>query len=300
MVVARAVNTSEVVLVGDAEAEAEAVGAEFYPRADLVKLALAAVPADVWTPRNGVAQLVLHADLKELEVRPVEILVAHRLLVEGGRRIVPAAMVAPVVRNVVAERIGKAMRPVETAVCELVVFRVILDSRGEHRVLGRAPASADARDEHRIVFPVVRVLEVPDETVILVPGGERRVVELHGAVDVEIEKHPRKPALLGLAKRVAEAGGDAVPRIRQVARTAGELVEPVAARVDAVEAIEPLALARPSDVGLLREQVEVRLDYMRHVVAHVGRAARGESGAALDYRAPGVVARRARAGVGSR
>ena len=55
VVVARAVNTGEVVLVGDAEAEAEAVGAEVYPRTDLVELALAAVPADIRAPRDGVA-----------------------------------------------------------------------------------------------------------------------------------------------------------------------------------------------------------------------------------------------------
>ena len=241
---------------------------------------------------------MLEAHLEETELRPVEVLVPHRLPVVDGRRIVPAAVAAPGVGDAVAERIGEAVRPPEVAVGEFVVLGVVLDSRGEHRVLGRAPTRADARHEYRGVLSVVRILEVLHESVILVARRVGRVVELDRAVDVEVEERAREPVLLGLAQCVADAGRHAVPRIRQVARAAGELVEPVAARVDAVEAVEPLALLGAGDVGLLGEHVEIRLNDVRNPVVEVGGATRGKSHATFDYRAPGVVVSRPSAHVG--
>ena len=286
MVVARAVDARVVVLVRRAEAEAEAVGAEVYPRADLVELSLAAVPADVWAPHDGVAQLVLEANLDELVVRPVEFVAAHRGSVVGRGGVVPAAVVAPPVRGVVAELVREPVVPPQAAVGELVVLRVVLDAPGEHRFDRRSPPRPHAGHEHRVVLSVVGILRILHEAVGLVPRGVGRVVELDGAVDVEVEERAGDAALVGRAEHVPEAGRHAVPAVGKVPRASRELVEPVSARVEVVELVDSSAAVESGDVRLLRKHVEVRLHDVGHSVRGLGGAARGEGDASLDYRAP--------------
>ena len=81
--------------------------------------------------------------------------------------------------------------------------------------------------------------------------------------------------IVGVAQDVPESGRHAVPAVGEVPRAPGELVEPVAARVGAVELVYAPAAVESGDVRLLRKDVEVRLYDVRDALGDLGRTARG-------------------------
>ena len=236
IVVFRTIDARDAVLVGEDEAEAKAVGAVVNPGADFIEFAERAVPTDVRAVDDGVAEFMFEAEGDEVVAHPVEV-VAFEMTIEGvcddarRRREVPPTIIARLEVEAIGERFGEAMLPSEFGSCDAAVIAIVFDAAEEGHVGRWEVAKAEAWVGREAVVTIVGLAGF-GEAMEAVARGPIGGIALERDVDIEVEDITESAAVICFAESVADAGRDATPGVRQVARAACELVEPIGRSID--------------------------------------------------------------------